>query len=167
MDSSDHLRILAVCAYGLLAISVVTGEFLSGRLVPAAYRRRLFTFHRASSTAGLVAAVVHAVEAAGQGGLTQVALGLTALVATATPAIAWVSRRRLALRWRAIHHAAYLAFAIATVHAIAFHAPAIPALELGMYAAAVSGVVGLAGWRVWLADGRSPTGRAGSRQSQS
>ncbi len=144
MDPLEHARILAVGAYVLLAISVLSGEILSGRLAPPTMRRRLFSIHRAASVAGLVLVLVHGLDAAHLGTRPQMMLGMAALATMAVPAIAWAARRRLISAWRGVHHAAYLAFLLATIHAVAFHSGEMPPFEMALYGASVGGVIGLA-----------------------
>ncbi len=147
MGDAEHARILAVCAYILLTSSVASGEALSGRLAPAGRRRALFGFHRLTSVCGLVAATAHGVSQMDVASGGQAFLGLAALASAGLPAVAWAKRRNLAARWRLIHHAAYLAFALSTVHAVAFHPPGMPVGETAVYGSAVVAVAGLAAWR--------------------
>ena len=150
MGDAEHARILAVGAYLLLTISVVGGEMLSGRLAPPRRRRTLFGLHRMTSVAGLVAAAVHGISQVGVASGGQAVLGIGALASAGVTAMAWATRRDLASRWRLIHHAAYLAFALATIHVVAFHPPGMPLAEAAMYGSGVAAVVGLALWRAWM-----------------
>jgi hypothetical protein len=150
MGGAEHARILAVCAYLLLTISVATGEMLSGRLAPLGRRRTLFGLHRMTAVAGLVAMAVHGISQMQVASGGHAVLGTAALASAGVPAIAWAARRNLAARWRLIHHTAYLAFALATIHVVAFHPPGMPPAEAAMYGSGVAAVVSLALWRAWI-----------------
>ena len=147
MGDAEHARILAVCAYVLLAISVVSGEMLAGRLAPARRRRALFGAHRLASVSGLVVSTVHGLSQMDVASDGQAALGFAALACASVPAAVWAARRNLAARWRLIHHLAYLAFGLATIHVVAFHEPGMPPAEVALYVAGVTAVVALAAWR--------------------
>lgn len=150
MGDAEHARILAVGAYLLLMISVVSGEILSGRLAPPRRRRTLFGVHRMASVSGLVTVAVHGISQFEVASGGPAVLGFSALVCAAVAAMAWAARRDLASRWRPIHHAAYLAFALATIHVVAFHPPGMPLAEVAMYGSGVAAVVGLGLWRAWI-----------------
>ena len=166
MNDTDHMRLLGVCAFVLLTTSVASGQILSGRLAPVGRRSGLFRLHRMASVSGLVVAAVHGLGSAEAASGSQAALGLVALAGMATPAAAWAARRSLATRWRLIHAAAYVAFATATIHVVAFHPPTMPRAEALLYTLSVAGVGGLVVWRAGTAamhiTRRPPAARSGS-----
>lgn len=149
MGDAEHARILAVCAYLLLTISVAGGEMISGRLAPPRWRRTVFGLHRTTSVAGLILVAAHGMSRLDVASGGQAVLGICALVGAGVAAMAWTARRDLASRWRPIHHAAYAAFALATLHVLAFHPPGMPPAEAAMYGSGLAAVVGLALWRAW------------------
>jgi hypothetical protein len=144
MGDLGHSQFLAVLAFVGLTVAVVSGEIVSGRLAPIGRRRALFRFHRAISVLALLLATAHGVDrlAAASGG--QAALGAVALTGTVVPVAAWAGRRRLPSKWVLSHHAAYMAFAAAVVHATMFHAPGMPAAEAVLYGSSAGAVVALA-----------------------
>jgi hypothetical protein len=160
MGQPEHVRILAVFAYVLLTAAVISGELLSGRLAPPGARRTLFSLHRAASISGLALGLGHGLSQLGSGTALQAVIGLSAVTGMAVPVFAWVSRRPIGIRWRLIHHVAYLAFAAATIHAVMFHDGTMPHPEMVLYGVAVTAVLGLALFRAATESGRTARARS-------
>ncbi|MFN8188615.1 MAG: ferric reductase-like transmembrane domain-containing protein [Gaiellales bacterium] len=159
-------RASGLLAYGLLTATVLTGLLLHSR--PFGKRPKpagITDLHRFLSLLGLGALAVHGLTLVVDGaveiplaalllpGLSPyrpfwTALGVLAAELMVLLVFSFSLRKRIGTRWwRRLHHAAYLAFVLATAHGLMAGTDSGLDWALGIYLAAVGSVAGATAWR--------------------
>lgn len=160
------IRATGIVAYGLLAVSVVVGLLISGRVVPAGRPRvDVYEIHTFTSLLALAFGLTHALSLLLDNFVSfsavqifvpftsdyrpvSVALGIIGIYLTAAVyGSFWIRRRIGYRRWRLFHYTTFVAFVVLTLHAILSGADAHTAWMIAIVSIACLTVTGLTVYR--------------------